>query len=204
MWSLRLQPHFRLPGFPALSGATPAHRTAEPLARQPVPQLCAGAPPGRTCVPPLNKLGAASGQLAHGRLPVSGWAFTGMKQPWIHIYRNGHWLGRTGCTCAGTMFGRYTLGLAGQTRAGGWTWTFARGPTAHRLDIFLETAPEAFASGHTPCADRHDTSWTTQPGTANLGAKARLVPTSIPRPAGMFGQREHAHRATNPVLQPPG
>lgn len=123
---------------------------------------------------------------AHGRLPVSGWAFApGMKQPWIHIYRNGHWLGRTGVHMRRDDVQQVHPGVGEPDT--GWRMDLDFRPWphgTHRLDIFLETTPGKLSHLDT----RHVTVMTPagqQPGTANLGA-ARPVPTGIPRPAGML------------------
>lgn len=80
---------------------------------------------------------------AHGSLPITGWTFLEKQEsPWIHIYRNGKFLGKTQANkgrqdviAAKPHFGRANTG-----------WRFDMDfklipPGIYRIDIFLEKRP---------------------------------------------------------------
>jgi hypothetical protein len=109
---------------------------------------------------PLQRFTEHIDSFAHGSLPISGWAYVpprhggaqGSVPAWVHIYRNGVFVGKTPVNQ-----GRQDV-LAAKPEFGdantGWRldMDFRQLPAGmHRIDIFLETAP-----GHlTPLGTRH-------------------------------------------------
>lgn len=120
--------------------------------RPPGRDLRAG-PQGQTPAPAWAQWAEHIDSFAHGRLPVSGWAFApGVSQPWVHVYRNGRWVGKTGVNMRREDVQKVhpEVGLADT----GWRMdldfrSWAEG--VHRLDVFLETAPGRLV----PMATRH-------------------------------------------------
>ncbi|WCM89161.1 hypothetical protein [Acidovorax sp. NCPPB 3576] len=106
-------------------------------------------PPSRDIrTEPLRRYTEHIDSFAQGTLPISGWAHvegaTPERPAWIHLYRNGHFAGKTA-----VRLGRQDV-LAAKPEFGdantGWRLDLDfRGLPAglHQLDIFLETRPGA-------------------------------------------------------------
>jgi len=101
-------------------------------------------PPSRDIrTEPLQRFTEHIDSFAHGSLPIAGWAYVGQVEgtapPWVHIYRNGIFVGKTPANQ-----GRQDV-LAAKPEFGdvntGWRldMDFRHLPTGlHRIDIFLE------------------------------------------------------------------
>lgn len=104
-------------------------------------------PPSRDIrTEPLQRFTEHIDSFAHGSLPIAGWAYAdqpgGAPPPWVHIYRNGVFVGKTPANQ-----GRQDV-LAAHPEFGdantGWRWDldFRRLPTGlHRIDVFIEQTP---------------------------------------------------------------
>ena len=114
-------------------------------------------PPSRDIrTEPLQRFTEHIDSFAQGSLPIAGWAYAdqveGGPPPWVHIYRNGVFVGKTPANQ-----GRQDV-LAARPEFGGantgWRldMDFRRLPTGlHRIDVFLERKPGQL----TPMGTRH-------------------------------------------------
>ena len=108
-------------------------------------------PPSRDIrTEPLQRFTEHIDSFAHGSLPIAGWAYAdqpeGAPPPWVHIYRNGVFVGKTLVNQ-----GRQDV-LAAHPEFGdantGWRWDldFRRLPVGlHRIDVFIEQKPGQLA-----------------------------------------------------------
>lgn len=106
-------------------------------------------PPSRDIrVEPLTSYFEHVDSYAHGSLPITGWAFVPQRDAaaspaWIHVYRNGIFIGKTAANKGrqDVLDAKPEFGNANT----GWRldMDFRRLPTGlHRIDIFLERAPD--------------------------------------------------------------
>lgn len=120
---------------------------------------------------------------AHGRLPVSGWAFApGVRHPWVHVYRNGHWVGKTQVNMRREDVPRVHPEVDEPDT--GWRLDLdfrAWPPGLHRLDVFLETAPGQL----TPMATRQLAVMGTQ-RTLPTPRPQQPLPSSVARAPGVM------------------
>ncbi|MDB5847606.1 MAG: hypothetical protein JWP29_1358, partial [Rhodoferax sp.] len=100
-------------------------------------------PPSRDIrTEPLKRYAEHIDSFAQGSLPVSGWAFVGTAPAWVHIYRDGEFVGKTavGLGRQDVLKARPEFGDANT----GWRLDldFKRLPPGlHRIDAFLEQKP---------------------------------------------------------------
>lgn len=121
---------------------------------------------------------------AHGSLPIAGWAYAGNADgttpPWVHIYRNGVFVGKTLVNQ-----GRQDV-LAAHPEFGdantGWRWDldFRHLPTGlHRIDVFIEQKPgqlTLLGTRNIALMDREQSSPKTRPQ-MTLPSNASPLPT---------------------------
>ena len=140
-------------------------------------------PPSRDIrTEPLQRYTEHIDAYAHGSLPVSGWAYVpGKRTAWIHVYRNGALAGK-----APVNQGRQDV-LEAKPEFGdantGWRLDldFRRWPAGlHRIDVFLEQAPDRLtALGSRQIAIMDQRQQTPQP------LPQLTLPAGVPASAGV-------------------
>jgi len=143
-------------------------------------------PPSRDIrTEPLQRFTEHIDSYAQGSLPIAGWAYVSSREgavpPWVHVYRNGRFVGKTPVTQ-----GRQDV-LAARPEFGnantGWRFDldFRRLPSGlHSIDVFLETRPGQLI----PLGTRHIALMDRAQSTPRALPKQSL-PASLPRPASL-------------------